>query len=749
MQESAPPARRDTTGRAWLVLAVLVLTYALAAWSAVPPAVLPIEAEARAFSAARALVHLERIEGTGKPHPIGSAENARVRAEIVTTLEALGLAVETDERLAVGGNGAIAVVHNIVARIPRAADASNASKAVLVAAHHDSVPAGPGTSDDGAGVAAILEIARALVAGGPLRNDVILLIDDGEEAGLIGAASFVESHPWRAEVGVVVNLEARGTCGRAHMFETSSDNRSLMHAFARSVPHPSATSVAYELYKRMPNDTDLSVFKEAGYAGLNFAFIGGVARYHTPRDDLAHLDPRSLQHLGESALAVVLELARMDLAHLESGQAVYTDVLGRALIFWPASWSVPLAALALIAVLWSARRALRPRIAWHALALVLGLVACALTAAALTWISTSVHGAMFPWSAQPVWTRLAVLCGSAAASVWVVRALLRRGAGEDSGLHAAHLLFALLGLGVALWIPSACHLFVLPALVAGLAGLVLTQASVWRTLLPLAVAALFFWPLSIGVEEGFGFGAPLGALAGVLYVLAAPAFVAARSAPIMLPACTALIAFVVALSVQPFDEDSPAWLNLIHEHDARAGTARWLALPIRCPLPTELEVGADFVADPKALAGTWWLRAQDTFVAPAERTVAAPPRLDVVAESRTAEGRSVRARLWSPRGAVRFMVRVPEGAELRAVRRGKESVSAGFPRRGIVRCVGIDAPGVELEFLIRDDKPLDIEFLDASADMPPTFEALRALRPVHCVPRGEGDISVILERARL
>jgi hypothetical protein len=267
---------------AWTALLIVIACFALTRFRADPPPLVPSDAPAEQFSGARALAWLERIEGEGRPHPVGSPDAARVREILVIELERLGLAVEVQTRLATSAHGTVAVVRNIIATVP----GRESGPRVLVCAHYDSVPAGPGSSDDGAGTAAILEIARALKAGGETpRNGVVLLIDEGEEAGLIGARAFVDAHPLAREIGVVINLEARGTGGRAHMFETSEDNAWLMSRYARAVEHPDAVSVAYELYRRMPNDTDLSVFKAAGMPGMNLAFIDGVSRYHTPLDD--------------------------------------------------------------------------------------------------------------------------------------------------------------------------------------------------------------------------------------------------------------------------------------------------------------------------------------------------------------------------------------------------------------------------------------------------------------------------------
>src|SRR5207253_129548 len=129
----------------------------------------------------------------------------------------------------------------------------------------------------------------ALKNSPPLERDVILLIDDGEEAGLFGAEAFVHEHPWAKDVGLVVNLDARGNRGSSVMFETSEGNGWLIAEFARAVPHPLAASLSMDVYRLLPNDTNMTVFKRAGMAGLNFAFVGGLSAYHTPSDTPANL----------------------------------------------------------------------------------------------------------------------------------------------------------------------------------------------------------------------------------------------------------------------------------------------------------------------------------------------------------------------------------------------------------------------------------------------------------------------------
>ncbi len=254
----------------------LTVAFALALWialSQIPhprPAPLPASAPATEFSAARAIEHVRAI--AQKPHPLESAEHDRVRDYIVSELAKQGLAPEIESgfsELNWGKYHASGNVQNIVARLPGSAN----TRPVMLAAHYDSVPRGPGAADDGHAVGVLLETLRALRAGLPLRNDVIFLITDGEERGLLGALLFVREHPWRSEPGVTLNYEARGTSGAAVMFETSTGNQWLIRGLQSAVPDAVATSVAYEIYRRMPNNTDLTVFKQGGLAGMNFAFI--------------------------------------------------------------------------------------------------------------------------------------------------------------------------------------------------------------------------------------------------------------------------------------------------------------------------------------------------------------------------------------------------------------------------------------------------------------------------------------------
>jgi hypothetical protein len=330
-------------------LAFLAITGGITLWSQNPPRALSADAPADVFSAARAMRHVAAI--AVEPHPLGSAAEEKVRQYIIAELKALGLEPEIQEpraprpaarapRSGPETGTSIQDVRNIVARWTGSGPPGK--KALLLSAHYDSVALGPGAGDDASGVAAILETLRALKAGSPLERDLILLISDGEEVGLYGAIVFADEHPWAQDVGVVLNLDARGNSGPSYMFETSERDGWLIAQFARAVPHPIATSLTAAIYALMPNDTDLTVYKSRGMPGLNFAFIGGVSYYHSADDTPANLDPRTLQHQGENLLAVARHLGRLDLDQVRSSNVVYFSVLEQFMVIYPMSWVMPL-----------------------------------------------------------------------------------------------------------------------------------------------------------------------------------------------------------------------------------------------------------------------------------------------------------------------------------------------------------------------------------------------------------------------
>jgi hypothetical protein len=329
--------------KAWTTAALVLALALLAAGLALrPPPAQPWGSPAAAFAAGRALADVQVI--AQRPHPMGSPDAARVQAYLLGRMVALGLSPEARPFTSDKGPG-----QNLLGVWP---GADRSAPAVLLMAHTDSVPTGPGAADDGAGVAAVLETVRALKAAGPLKRDVMVLLTDGEERGLYGAKAFFAADPARARVGVVLNLEARGNRGRALMFETHSGAAPMISFLADADAIGGASSLMPDLYRRLPNDTDLSAALGRGYAGLNFAFVGGFDAYHRPADTPEALDPDSLQHIGEQVLRAARVLAGAAALPARGPDQVYADVLGGPVLQYPAlaAWALLLLAVAGVAI---------------------------------------------------------------------------------------------------------------------------------------------------------------------------------------------------------------------------------------------------------------------------------------------------------------------------------------------------------------------------------------------------------------
>lgn len=314
----------------------------LLAWQQIaPPSVVGADAPLNRFSAERAMVHVRTV--AREPHPAGSAANDAVRAYLVEQLRRQGLPPQIQTAVVDPPFVEPFLLHNILARL----SGTGGGSTVLLVAHYDSSPAGSGAGDDAAGVATLLETLRALRSGPPLRGDLLLLFTDAEEMGMLGATAFVEANPeLLRDVDVVLNFEARGSGGPSYMFETSAGNADLVAALARASPWPIGSSLTYEVYRRMPNNTDFTVFRDAGLRGMNFAFINGFVNYHTAHDTPENLDPRSLQHHGSYALSLARHFANAPEPARRLHDAVYFSLLPLGLIHYPATWVWPLTAVA-------------------------------------------------------------------------------------------------------------------------------------------------------------------------------------------------------------------------------------------------------------------------------------------------------------------------------------------------------------------------------------------------------------------
>ena len=270
------------------------------------------------FSTQRALEKVKQI--SQKPHFVGSENHENVAQYLFKELQDLGLDPAFQEGFTFTEKGILVKTKNIIAKIK----GTQNNNALLLLSHYDSAPhsASLGASDDASGVATILEGIRAFLhKASKQQNDIIILFTDGEELGLNGAALFVTQHKWAKSIGVAINFEARGSSGPSYMLmETNQGNAKMVEAFSNAnTPVPVSNSLMYSIYKLLPNDTDLTVFREqAKIQGFNFAFIDSHFNYHTMQDKYENLDAKSLAHNGSYIMPLLNYLINADLKNLNS-----------------------------------------------------------------------------------------------------------------------------------------------------------------------------------------------------------------------------------------------------------------------------------------------------------------------------------------------------------------------------------------------------------------------------------------------
>jgi hypothetical protein len=758
------PAHEPGVRRILFAAAVLAAVFCLTRAADLPPAPKPLNAPAGEFSSARAYQDLQRILGDSAPHPVGSPADDFVRAQILQVLTSLGYDPQQQTAFDCDEYGGCANVTNILVRIPGASD----GPAVLLAAHYDSVEAGPGASDDGAGVAVVLEIARALKSLPHNRNPIVLLIDEGEEAGLLGARAFVDQHPWARQVRAAVNVDARGTSGPSMMFETGRANAWAVGLFAKAARRPSTSSVFYTVYKMLPNDTDFTVFKSAGYEGLNFAIVGSPVQYHTPLDNLDNTTPASLQHQGDSALAALLALANADLANPPAAEDVYFDLFQRRIVRWRASSALPLAGLVTVLLLveiswmiWKKRVALRDCL-WGLLEWLVTMVVVGLLAWILGQLLHRAGATPVEWAAHPL--PVVTAFWWLAISVVITHGMLfARRATFWGSWAGGWIWWALLSILVSWQLPGASYVAAVPALVAALAGLVFcfrkteSPAGHWlAAVLPLATASIVSFPIILQLYVALGRAGLIGLALSVTFVLApaAPLCRDLRKAGGLMrllvplaPIVVAVLAAFAAIVVPAYSAKAPQHVNIRYWLDSDSGKAEWRVYPDSRRLPEPLRAATQFhLLVPGGVA----------FAADAPHVDLPAPTFTILESSESSGKRLFRALLRSERGAPGVIVMFPPDCGLDSVRINDlpvepetESVRRYFNRWSEYESFATPPKGVEIQFTLPVGKPVEVHVLDETSGLPPEGLSLLKARPLTASPYSSGDMTQVTRRVQL
>jgi peptidase M28-like protein len=730
----------------------------LSIWALFPPNVVT-NVPATEFSAARASDYLKAI--VAKPHPIGSAAHAEVRDYILGELVKIGLQPQVQKTTGInafwGRPSRAATVENIVAKL----DGTASTRAILLVGHYDAAPQSLGASDDGAAVVTLLETLRALKASAPLKNDVIFLATDGEEVGLLGAAAFVQQHPWAKDVGVVLNFEARGDHGPSIMFQTSDENGWLIEEFAKTVPRPVANSLAADIYKLIPNDTDFTVFKRAGMNGLNFAYIEGSASYHSSLDNMANLDARSLQHHGMYALALARDFGNSDLnGRLRKSDAVYFDLFGRTLIHYSRATAVVLVivvALITLGVIALGFRRKRLTLSGQALgfvALLFSAICAALSVKLAWWLFSTLDGSQTLFRQGDTWTNHLYLIGFVlltVASTAAVYSLFRKKVSVDNLATGALLWFLLLMILSVVVLPGGSYLLLWPllaALIVWILRFTLPPAklsSVKLCLIATVAAApgiILMAPLIYQTFVALGIGrttvlvVPVTLMLGLL-IVNFEQIASARRWLLPIVAAIAAVCFMIAALLQPnFNQREPKQDEIFYALNEDTGKAVWASGDTRADEWTSQFLSS--AAHEAALTDYFpWLK-DDIFLQQQAPVAPLPaPEIQVLDDQVQDQTRSIHIRVKSAREAATLFIQVnselsekfvngqslANGQSAPAGEKGWRLIYSAPPREGI-----------DLLFKTKSSEPFVMKVVDRTFQLPELTNLMIKPRPNNIVP---------------
>jgi Zn-dependent M28 family amino/carboxypeptidase len=285
---------------------------------------------------ARALIVANNEDGDEMGGTLGDAD---VKIPVISVTKASGERLRAQPGpTTIKLNAGVRVEHtrNVIAQTKTGSTAD----VVMVGAHLDSVPEGPGINDNGSGVAAVLETALQFGNSPQVRNAVRFGFWGAEEEGLLGSNNYVESLDLDAlkDIALYLNVDMLGSPNPGYF--TYDGDQSAPRKPDDGVPRVPEGSAGIERTlaaylngaAKPPEDTsfdgrsDYDGFTQSGVpAGGLFSGAeekmsdeqakrwGGQAgepfdpNYHKPTDTLDHVDRTALEiNAGGIAYAVGL-----------------------------------------------------------------------------------------------------------------------------------------------------------------------------------------------------------------------------------------------------------------------------------------------------------------------------------------------------------------------------------------------------------------------------------------------------------
>lgn len=741
-----------------------ILLFFLQHISLLPPQAKSIDSPPEVFSAERAYETLKHLLQENKPHPVGSDLNKVIKDRLIKELKKLDIQYEVQKTWACASRYAgCAEVENVIGIIP---GKTNAPYLALMA-HYDSVPMAPGAGDDGAGVVAILEAARVLKLEAPYNHPIMLLLTDAEENGLIGAEAFFNQHSLAKEVGAVLNIEGSGTAGGSMVFRTSEKNELLIKSLSHDHDHAYGFSLANEIFKRMPNDTDFSVAMRANIPGMDFAFVGERNHYHTPNDNVENLDIRTIQHHGENILSASRDLLSKDWNSM-GDKYVY---LGGMYGFW-SQWkssnsliALILSTLVLIAALVRSKITLK-RLTLGVILSPITLVTTIFSGFIGFYLLSIFSGNVISWPGID-WPYRLLLIGSTSLGLLAGCALSRKFLKELELVYGTWFFWTLLTLIVTLFLPDAANLFILPLVVGTLILLISNYVKenyrLTFLLLTLVVALPSTLGLIFSLEQSQGYKLVMAVLpfAGLYAILISPFLFSINMKPAFsIVGGATLLALTAGSMLNLYTEMRPQHVN-IHFYENLDSKKSFIHLSgnyknVSASDPEPLiEPLASYVdeANTKAIA-SYAPEYKFRYWADSTSSEWNGPSIEV--KEKIKDSNSIAVRLKSNRDASRLILLLPEASKLQSFNIGSQVISVSPSTRGVYKGYyliylnGMYDRSADLILNFEDyTKEIEGYLLDVSTKLPGHLDELYQARKGIFSPVHRGDQAILIKTIKI
>jgi hypothetical protein len=704
---------------------------------------------------------------------VGTPGHAAARQYLVDQIREVGLdpqvqTVPVHVRFAGAPGFSAGTVQNVIARIP----GTSSTGAIAVNAHYDSGTTGPGASDCGSCVVTALETMRALLAGPPLRNDVLFVFTDAEENGDLGAAAFVQDHPWARDVRLAINYEAQGSGGPAFLYATSEDDGWIVSEFLRVAPQVSAYSWMGAITERYPAgqlECDLAEYMKAGIPGVGFVYLSETPDYHTARDNVERIDLGSVQQEGDYTVAFVRHLGNADLTAVpRADNRIFFNVLPGLVAHYPYGWATPLAVLITVLVLallavGLRRGQIRPgRLLGAVGTLALGTLVI-LVLAVLAWIVIKRMNPAYQVVLIGIYqTELFVvaLISGVVALLGVLYVLVRR-VGTATVLAAILVVWLPLLWLMSLTLPAMSYLATWPLLfgLLPLGTFLVLRGHVegrWAYVIALGVAAapaLVLLPATlyqaVGLLSRFEGATGLPLLGAAMVFVVPPLLLLLPHLDYLagpgggrrwiVPGVAALLSVLLigwGTATASFDGAHPRPNHIAYVLDADADAAQWVSFDRHLDHWT-----GQFFPDGTVRTGyetVNWGTFQ-AFMAPAPTVDLLAPAVTIERDTVAAGLRTVDLRVASPRGAPEMRVRVEAPGAIRSATldgRPLDLSAYDWAREGMLRLnyVNIPAEGARLTLTVATSEPITLTVEDSTLDLPATPAFIPPPRPRDTMP---------------